>query len=104
MFTITNGSGFHIKFDNGYTVSVQFGLGSYGDHYSLAGIKNFTQDNIHAGEKGSELAEMAILDPQGELLPLKDILNLDYESTVIGYTTPNTLVTLINYVTNLKEN
>lgn len=32
-FKITSGKGFHITFDNGYTVSVQFGPYSYCDHY-----------------------------------------------------------------------
>lgn len=33
-FEITNGSGFHITFENGYTVSTQFGDGSYSENYS----------------------------------------------------------------------
>lgn len=32
-FSITNGKGFHIRFDNGWTVSVQFGWGNHGDNY-----------------------------------------------------------------------
>ena len=33
-FEITNGCGFHITFENGYTVSTQFGYGSYSENYS----------------------------------------------------------------------
>lgn len=29
MFKITEGRGFHITFANGYTISVQFGIGNY---------------------------------------------------------------------------
>ena len=32
MFTITRGKGFHITFENGWTVSVQWGPGNYCDH------------------------------------------------------------------------
>ena len=33
-FKITNASGFHLTFDNGYTVSTQFGYGSYSENYT----------------------------------------------------------------------
>ena len=33
-FKIRNDSGFHITFDNGWTVSVQFGGGNYCDNYN----------------------------------------------------------------------
>lgn len=36
MFRITRTSGFQITFDNGYTVSVQFGPGNYCDNRSLS--------------------------------------------------------------------
>ncbi len=32
-FKNTHGQGFHISFDNGWTVSVQFGAGHYSDNY-----------------------------------------------------------------------
>lgn len=34
MFKITRGTGFHIAFKNGYSISVQFGKMSYCEHYS----------------------------------------------------------------------
>lgn len=33
MFKITDNKGFHITFENGWTVSVQWGAGNYGDNY-----------------------------------------------------------------------
>lgn len=33
MFCITAGKGFHITFENGWTVSVQWGPGNYCDHH-----------------------------------------------------------------------
>jgi len=32
-FSISNNKGFHITFENGWTVSVQFGAGNYCDNY-----------------------------------------------------------------------
>ena len=36
----TNGNGFHLSFENGWTVSVQWGDGTYSEHRELNG-KNF---------------------------------------------------------------
>lgn len=33
-FAITDGKGFHLAFSNGWKISVQWGPGNYGDHYS----------------------------------------------------------------------
>ena len=35
MFRITYGTGFHLTFSNGITVSVQFGPGNYCDNYNM---------------------------------------------------------------------
>ena len=35
MFSISGNRGFQMTFENGYTVSVQFGPGNYCDNYSL---------------------------------------------------------------------
>lgn len=37
MFKITGGKGFHVTFENGWTVSVQFGRGNYSGNYNLHG-------------------------------------------------------------------
>ncbi len=62
-FSITMGSGFQIRFPNGYTVSVQFGPGNYCDNYGVNSYPNFTENVRKAGEDGSNTAETAILDP-----------------------------------------
>lgn len=64
-FSITLGRGFHITFENGVTVSVQFGPGNYSDNYS----REFSADaNREAGERGSSTAEVAIWDKDGRWL------------------------------------
>jgi hypothetical protein len=39
-FDITNGKGFHMTFANGWTISVQFGGGSYCDHHDRYDLSN----------------------------------------------------------------
>ena len=66
MFKITQGKGFMITFENGVTISVQFGVGNYCDHYN--------HDNFNDSEKlaseGSTTAEIAMWrdhpEPTGE--------------------------------------
>ena len=58
-FAITSGRGFHVRFDNGYTLSTQFGGGNYCNNYN---------DEIGRPEKDTKSpnAEIAIIDNEGE--------------------------------------
>ena len=68
MFKITRKHGFHITFENGYTVSVQFGPGNYCDNYDMEiGI-----DSEIAGENGSTTAECAVWASDGALICYED--------------------------------
>jgi hypothetical protein len=64
-FYITSGKGFHVVFENGWTVSVQFGGGNYCDNYD---------DDIGdvpfalSGKKGSSCAETAAWGPDGHMV------------------------------------
>jgi hypothetical protein len=60
MFKIIDGKGFHITFQNGYTVSVQFGPGNYCDNYDER-WENITK----CGEAGSTTAECAVWSGDG---------------------------------------
>ena len=70
MFKITGKKGFHITFDNGYTVSVQFGPGNYCENYTMS-IGN---DDEEAGKHGSVDAECAVWKGSGGFIehPLFD--------------------------------
>ena len=88
-FRICQGKGFQIKFDNGYTVSVQFGAYHYCDN----------RDNLSA-ESGdfveSANAEIAIIKPDdGGFVPLID-------NDVAGYVTPDQIAKIIHYVSQGK--
>jgi len=56
-FRITDNKGFHITFENGYTVSVQFGPGNYCDNYKAPIGKS---ENCLCGKMGSSTAECAV--------------------------------------------
>lgn len=88
MFKITRGKGFHITFENGYTVSVQFGSGNYGDNYDAS-----FDDYEGAGEKGSKTVECAVWASDGEMIehPLFD------GSNVGGYMPPSKVLELLNW-------
>jgi hypothetical protein len=58
MFKITRGKGFHMTFDNGWTVCVQWGTGNYGDHYWV--VDSSTDEEV--GAQGSATAEVAAWD------------------------------------------
>lgn len=63
-FAITYGKGFHIKFDNGITVSVQFGPGSYCENYDKS-ILEFYQDKNPEAIYTSKDAEVAAWNKNG---------------------------------------
>lgn len=65
-FGITDGKGFYMTFPNGYTVSVQFGPGNYGDNYREP---SNPQAKRGAGESGSNKAEVAVWDKEGKWCP-----------------------------------
>ena len=88
MFRINDNKGFSITFDNGYTVSVQFGSGNYSSNYNLSMLDNMGKP-MAAG-----LAETALLDPNGDFVAYKD-------DDVQGYQTPQDVLELLNYASTL---
>ena len=96
MFKITGGKGFQITFNNGYTISVQFGLGNYCAHHSnsddFSALNDIAAHSRSLAEKGSETAEIAIIDPAGELV---NVTEWDY--SVKGYCSPEEVLKWINY-------
>lgn len=51
-FDITGGKGFHMTFANGWTISVQFGAGSYCDHHD----KLYSFNDYHGPSRTAEFA------------------------------------------------
>lgn len=71
-FHIVAGSGFHLTFANGWKVSVIWWPGTYSDNEPMAAevARNITRAAItyrECGERGVDKAEVAIIDPYGEM-------------------------------------
>ena len=93
-FRICQGKGFHIRFENGYTVSVQFGPGNYCENrYTRIG-----DEDEQAGRKGSINAECALIDPAGEL-----VYRDEWGGEVSAYSTPAEVLALMNEAANMDS-
>jgi hypothetical protein len=87
MFKITEGKGFHIQFENGWVVSVQWGAGNYGQNYFAQPDPSESRDALNRilGAKGAAEAEVAIWNK-----------TMDNEMQVLDYPmTPEELVQLL---------
>jgi Flp pilus assembly protein TadG len=84
MFRITDNKGFQITFDNGYTVSVQFGPGNYSSNR----VETYTTSMNKP--QSAELAETALLDPDGNFVKYKG-------DDVQGYRTAEQVLALLQY-------
>jgi hypothetical protein len=57
-----------MTFDNGYTVSVQWGPQNYCKNRNLDTLGDYTQRRLHAGRLGCETCEVAVWDSTGKWL------------------------------------
>ena len=97
-FGIMQGKGFHITFENGYTLSVQFGTGNYCSvRYSA---KWGDEKKVDMWE--SPNAEIAVIKPGGGFMGLEEF-GLDYTDAdvVAGWQTPEEVLELMNKVKDL---
>lgn len=88
MFRITDNKGFSITFDNGYTVSVQFGPGNYSSNKNLSMLDNMGKPMT------ATLAETALIGPNGDFVSYKD-------DDVQGYQSVADVLALLNYASQL---
>lgn len=92
MFKITGKKGFHITFDNGYTVSVQFGPGNYCSNYDM----EIGRDEELSGKRGSETAECAVWSRSGDMIAHWN------GDTVSNRSTPAEVLELLNWAASQK--
>ena len=86
-----NNSGFHIKFENGWTVSVQWGPHNYADNYWYT----FEPNNAADGTRlVSNVAEIAAWDADRNWYEFED-------DNVKGYVKPEEVAEFIAKVANL---
>lgn len=86
MFTITDNKGVRITFENGWTISIQWGPGNYCDNH----------DSNFGAQRGADMwqsttAETAIISPNDEFVKYDD-------DEVQGYRTPAQIAALIAFV------
>lgn len=98
MFKITNSSGFHITFENGYTFSAQWSPGCYCDYYdSLILIGDGVTQQC--GRLGSYEVEIGIISPVTKKL-------IEFPGTlgnhVKGYCSSNEVLKWMNYCSKLN--
>jgi hypothetical protein len=94
MFRIIGKKGFHITFENGYTVSVQFGPGNYCDNYH----RNIGIEEEVCGREGSSTAEGAVWPRNGELLKHKF-----FDGDIVGNRMePKEVLALMNWASKQK--
>ena len=95
MFRITDGRGFQMTFANGWTVSVQFGPGTYCENRSFASLasgESFDRAERAAGKQGSATAEIAAWDKNNEWFRFPN------NNTVMGWVTPDDVIKFINEI------
>lgn len=97
-FVITEGKGFQITFENGYTVSVQWGCANYCDNKFNRRISD-----IEHGKNGSNTAEVGIfyINALGQTVWLNDKRHGIIDG-VAGYLTSNEVAKLIIWISNKK--
>jgi hypothetical protein len=84
MFKINKGKGFQITFENGWTVSVQFGHGNYCNN-------RFVEDATQGGDTKSQDAEIAAWDQH-------DTWHKFESDKVTGYQSPAQVLAFINMI------
>lgn len=96
-------SGFWIKFENGYSVSVQFGPGNYCSNHNIDRLITEIRNPDLTPIMGGDDAECAILKPDGDLLELRSdrLCELDIEGTITRGTKPDGILALMNYAASL---
>ena len=89
MLKITKNSGFHMTFENGWTVSVQFGFGTYSD--------NKKEDPFSFDTKKSSTAEIAAWN--------KDDIWYEFDDgdNVRGYVSANDVLDFMNMIANKEK-
>lgn len=94
-------NGFHMTFANGYSISIQWKSGNYCEHH-------MDSDFLNRTPKHSSNAEIAVLDPDGELIDdldkfLPEELQFKSDNMVCGYVSPDDVLKVMNNVAAYKE-
>ena len=89
IFRVTGNKGFQMKFENGWTISVQFGYGNYCDNYQHPDGFDFAK-GLNVVQSSD--AEIAIWPTEGDWYTFED------GEMVLGHQTPQQVATWISIV------
>lgn len=95
-FRVTGRKGFHVTFENGWTVSVQFGVFNYcANRASLSDLEidGTLERDREAGGVGSATAETAVWGPDGNLVEVEWCMG----DTVQGWQSPSAVLRLMTW-------
>ena len=105
MFKITYGKGFHITFNNGITLSTQFGYGNYCDNRMNSSTDPFPDNGKTSPVIECKNAEIAIWDRDDNWITqdmFKD-LNIDGCDDVLGWVTTDQWFKILEWCKNREE-
>lgn len=97
-FRVTGGKGFHVTFENGWTVSVQFGVFNYCANRADLFDGEVNTDTLlsrdqESGKHGSATAETAVWGPDGNLVEVEWCMG----DTVQGWQSPSAVLRLMTW-------
>jgi hypothetical protein len=102
VFKITQGKGFFITFENGYSLSVQWGYGNYcANRHEYDSGGDYVDNQRVLGEEGSNTAEIAIINPDGDMNG--KALGIFDGDDVEGYCTPERVLEVMNLIAALEK-
>jgi len=87
-FQINDNKGFLMTFGNGYSISVQFGAGNYGDNYNARSEELRAMRNVN-----STKAEIAMWGADDKMFVFGSDGEKDFVSMVAGYLTTDEVFT-----------
>lgn len=96
-FEITRRKGFHMTFENGLSISVQWGAGNYCDNHS-------DEDFTFSKDAKSKTAEVAVFDDRDEFIDPQKFMDEDIggDGMVVGYLNADQVAQLIYNVSRYK--
>ncbi len=99
MFRITFGKGFHIVFDNGITLSTQFGYGNYCDN------NNKSNDSHKPKHLSCDDCEIAIWDKDKKWITKNCLIDLGIENDddVLGRVNMDRWLKILDWCKNYKQ-
>lgn len=109
-FRIVSGKGFHMTFNNGVTVSVQFGWGNYCDNHDNEQLSPLNMLDSKENDKypSSRNAEIALFWSYrgGAWLTREfysEVMSEDIEDDVVGHVSPDIVLKALNWAAKQKK-